>query len=289
MVHALTEVMYADKQSAEVSGIARVRELSPGYLFVDEPDLIVQTATGGGVTQHAKALHDWFDKQGWCDEAIPYNDWCHWHSHPRMAVSPSPTDEQGISDFVTRGRLVSLIVNEKAEVSCQVNTLAGGTTLGNSVQVTLPSTFAIGLPAVDEKWWAKRIKECVTIVPWVSKVSKTSDLPALRGYSTGAAADAVPFVTSERKALSKKERKIMGQLVNGLVLTSANEDIQARYSGNLSDRDGKKLMSVMVRSEKGELESRFVHPTQAAFKWVASLMECNGGVGEARKWPTAAC
>lgn len=125
---------------------------------------VKQTNSPGDVDFDEFTFKEYLEGKGWWNHALPTAVWGIWHSHVNMGVFMSPTDETMARRFVSRGYLVNIVTNKRAEALVVVDTLAGGDTEKECIHVRLPSIYRVDRAAKEDPWkeWAKEwIKEWV--------------------------------------------------------------------------------------------------------------------------------
>ena len=147
---------YIDLCPVEIAGVAEVRDEGT-HLVVHNPVILKQEGSGHEVDLDPEELLKWMTEKGLITgEALPYVNFCFWHSHVDMGVTFSNTDDIWIGDYVNRGWLVSIVGNKKGAHTTRVDTLVGATTEEKCMHVTLPGDLRLLYPGTNVK------AECAT-------------------------------------------------------------------------------------------------------------------------------
>ena len=112
----------------EVGGMAVVEDDGID-LNIMRPTLLDQEVGSSSVELAPEKVLEWLHANFTPEEVnkkLPNLHFCLWHSHPTFAVGFSVVDEQWIADYITRGWLVSLCVNNAEQHALRVDTLVGG-------------------------------------------------------------------------------------------------------------------------------------------------------------------
>lgn len=145
--------------SNEVGGVFRI-ERGEDYIYCDNFEVLPQTVNGGSC-DFEESVDNWlrsWNKPEDVDHEDPCIDFGLWHTHPITGWSAQ--DDEWISNYVTRGLLVSLVYNSQKRWESRVDTLV------NKMQFTRIGDLSIDHPGYAEfiKKATADVKEHVTIV-----------------------------------------------------------------------------------------------------------------------------